>query len=315
MIEYHSQKTDHKVKLPNFLIVGAAKSGTTSLNYYLKQHPQVYMSPIKEPKFFTAQFLKFPLNGIGDDKVEKRMIKTFDEYKKLFKWVTPERKAIGEASVDNLYYHKRTINYIKRYLGEPKIVILLRNPVDRAFSAYKHLVRDGRETASFEEGLQMEVKRMRNNWEFIWFYKDVGFYYEQVKDYLENFRQVKIFLTEDLEKEPLRTVKETYKFLEVDTSFVPNVNVKYNVSGVPKSKLFSFILKRANTLGSMLEPMVNTLFPKKGIKVVSWIEKVRSKNLEKPRMKSETKEYLKGLYKDDILKLQELINRDLSNWL
>ncbi len=273
------------------------------------------MSPVKEPKFFTAQFLKFPLNGIGDDKVEKHIVKTFEEYKKLFKWVTPERKAIGEASVDNLYYHKKAIGYIKYYLGEPKIIILLRNPMDRAFSAYKHLVRDGRERASFEEGLQMEAERIKNNWEFIWFYKDVGFYYEQVKDYLESFRQVKIFLTEDLEKQPLKTVKEAYEFLEVDASFVPNVSVKYNVSGIPKSKLFSFILKRANTFGSMLEPVVNTLFPKKGIKVVSWIEKVRTKNLEKPRMKPETKEYLKGLYKEDILKLQKLINRDLSSWL
>ncbi len=315
MVEILSKDRSRNIALPNFLIVGAAKSGTTSLNYYLKQHPQIYMSPVKEPKFFTAQFLKFPLNGIGDDKVEKRMVKTFDEYKNLFKWVTPERKAIGEASVDNLYYHQKTISYIKHYLDEPKIIILLRNPVFRAFSAYKHLVRDGREFVSFEKGLQLEDERIKNNWEFIWFYKDVGFYYEQVKDYIKEFKRVKIFLTDDLEKNPLKVVKETYEFLEVDPSFVPDVSVKYNVSGVPKSKMFSVTLKKANTLGSVLEPVVNTLFPKKGIKIVSWIEKIRAKNLESPEMKPETKEYLQTLYKENILKLQDLIKRDLSNWL
>ncbi len=306
---------EDKIKLPNFLIVGAAKAGTTSLSYYLKQHPEIYISPVKEPKFFTAQFLNFPLKGIGDDLVEKHIIKTFDRYKKLFKWATSQRKAIGEASVDNLYYHKGAILQIKKYLGNPKIIIILRNPVSRAFSAYTHLVRDGREYLSFEEGLLMEEKRMAENWEFMWYYKDVGLYYEQVRDYLDNFSDVKIYLTEDLEQKTLEVVKDIFRFLEVDENFTPDTSVKYNVSGIPKKKIYAKISRHLNTLGSFLERSVNYIFPKKGIKVVGFFEKIRAKEFEKPKMLESTRKSLIEFYKADILKTQDLIGRDLSNWL
>jgi len=303
------------VRLPNFLIVGAAKSGTTSLSYYLKQHKQIYISPVKEPKFFTAQFLNFPIKGIGDDVVEKHIVKTFEDYKKLFKWTTSERKAIGEASVDNLYYHENAIKQIKKYLGNPKIIIILRNPISRAFSAYTHLVRDGRENLSFEEGLLAESKRMRENWEFMWFYKDVGLYYAQVKDYLENFSDVKIYLTDDLEERPLEMIKDIFRFLEVDDGFVPDISVKYNVSGVPKRRIYAKISKNLNTVGSFLEKRANYLFPKKGIKIIGFFEKIRAKEVQKPKMKRETREMLLEFYREDILKTQNIIGRDLSNWL
>ncbi len=185
-------KSLNNIKLPNFLIVGAAKSGTTALYHYLSQHPEIYMSPLKEPKFITSNFLKFPFQGPGDNEVEKMIVKSFDRYCDLFKGVKNE-KAIGEASADNLYYYEQAIFYIKKYIGNPKIIIILRNPIERAYSAYLHLVRDERETLSFKEALAEEEKRRKQNWEFIWFYKNVGFYFNQVKAYLENFTQVKVY--------------------------------------------------------------------------------------------------------------------------
>lgn len=308
-------KNKNEIRLPNFLIVGAAKSGTTSLSYYLKQHEQIYISPVKEPKFFTSAFLNFPLKGIGDNVVEKHIIKNFEDYKSLFKWATPQRKAIGEASVDNLYYHENAIKQIKKYLGDPKIIIVLRNPISRAFSAYTHLVRDGRETLSFEKGLELEQERMKNNWEFMWFYKNVGLYHEQVKDYLESFSNVKIYLMEDLENKPLDVIKDIFVFLDVDDEFIPDVSVKYNVSGIPKRKIYGKISKNLNSIGSFLEKRINYLFPKKGIKVVGIFETLRSKEIRKPNMKKETHDLLVDFYRDDILKTQKLIGRDLSNWL
>jgi hypothetical protein len=304
-----------KIRLPNFLIVGAAKSGTTSLSYYLKQHKEIYISPIKEPKFFTAQFLKFPLKGVGDDDVERHIVKKFDDYKKLFKWVTPERKAIGEASVDNLYYYEGAIKQIKKYLGDPKIIIILRNPVSRALSAYTHLVRDGRESLSFEEGLEMETQRMKDNWEFLWFYKDTGLYYEQIKAYMQNFSKVKIYFTDDLDKKPLEMVKDLFNFLEVDPDFIPDVSVKYNVSGIPKRPIYSKISKDLNMTGSFLANSTNYLFPKKGIKIIGWFEKIRAKGFQKPEMKVQTREFLINFYHDDLMKVQQLTGKDLSNWL
>jgi hypothetical protein len=171
----HNQKSKMTTRLPNFLLVGA-----TAIAGYLSQHPDIYVSPIKEPKFFTSQFLRFPLQGPGDSFVENFTIKTFDAYKQLFRRVKDE-KAIGDASVDNLYFHKEVIPLIKSCLGDVKIIIVLRNPVERAFSAYKNLLRDSRETLSFEEGLNRERDRRQRGYEYIWRYLDLGFYYRQVR--------------------------------------------------------------------------------------------------------------------------------------
>jgi len=301
-----------KNKLPNFLIVGAAKSGTTSLYHYLKQHPEIYMSSIKEPKFITSQFLTFPFKGIGDENIEKNVIRSFREYCNLFKYVSNE-KLIGEASADNLYYYEKAINYIRKYLQQLKIIIIIRNPMDRAFSAFWHLKRNNRESLSFEEGIRKEKKRKENNWEFIWFYTEVGFYYNQVKAYLDNFNQVKIYLFDDLKKDGLGLVKDIYKFLGVDTSFTPDISIKYNVSGIPKNKFIHKFLKEPNILKNAVAPFAKTLISKEKRRKI--IEKIRMRNLQKHQMKPETREYLKNLYREDILKLQDLIKRDLSGWL
>ena len=146
-------------KLPNFLLVGAAKCGTSSLHKYLDQHPEIFMSKHKEPRFISSQATPFPLNGPGDHKVEAWYVKNYDDYEKLFEGAG-EYPAVGESSADTLYFYKGTIPVIKKYLGDPKIVIMLRNPVKRAFSAYQHLVRDLREDLSFEEGLEREPERI-----------------------------------------------------------------------------------------------------------------------------------------------------------
>ena len=272
------------------------------------------MSSVKEPKFFTSLFLNFPFKGIGDDGVEKGLIKNYADYIKLFEQVKKE-KAIGEASADYLYFYKNTILEIKRYLKNPKIIIILRNPVDRAFSAYTHLVRDNREFLSFEEGLKKEEERKNNNWEFIWYYKEVGLYYNQVKAYLENFDNVKIYLYDDLKKDRLGLVQDIYGFLEVDDSFVPeNLNEKYNVSGVPKNKLIHNFFYQDNIIKTIIKPIAKAILPdrKKRQKIIN---KIIQKNLQKPEMKPETREYLKNYFRKDILKLQDLIDRDLSHWL
>lgn len=300
-------------KLPNFLIAGAAKAGTTSLYYYLNEHPEIYMSPIKEPKFITSNFIKFPFKGIGDEKVEKNIIKNWDSYLELFSGVK-EEKAIGEASADNLYYYEQSIFYIKKFLGDVKIIIILRNPIERAFSSYIHLVRDNREFLTFEEALEQEEIRKKENWEFIWHYKSVGFYYNQVKAYLENFSNVKIYLYDDFKENPLKVVQDIYRFLGVDDSFVPkNIKTQFNVSGIPKNKLLQRFLTKPNMLKKAIKPFVKVLIPKGTRQKI--INKLINNNLEKSQMKPEAREYLKDIYREDILKLQELIKRDLSHWL
>ena len=151
--------------LPNFLIIGASKCGTTSLYYYLKQHPEISFSDLKEPKYFSSVNESFPHNGIGDKSVDKYAIKSLTEYKSLF--ADLHNKRVGEASPDTLYFYDKTASLIKETLGDIPIIIMLRNPVKRAFSAFMYLKRDSREKLSFRDGLLAENRRLKDNWDFI----------------------------------------------------------------------------------------------------------------------------------------------------
>lgn len=301
------------IKLPTFLIVGAAKSGTSSLHRYLNQHPDIYMPKNKEPRFFVSSIIK-NLN-INDPRYEafcKTTAFSYENYIELFKNVNKE-KAIGEASTTYLYYYESAIPHIRNFLENVKIMIILRNPIDRAFSSYTHLSRDRFETLSFETCLKLEKKRIKENWSILNFYKDVGFYYKQVKAYKDTFSDVMVRLFDDLKEAPLLLVKDIYEFLGVKDSFVPDTRVRYNVSGIPSSKMLNDFFVKRSKLQSITRAVGKFV-----LKEDRWIilrEKLRSKLLIEAEMEPETRQYLKGIYREDILKLQDLINRDLSHWL
>ena len=300
------------IKLPNFLIVGAAKAGTTSLYHYLKEHPEIYLcNERKELRFFSS--MKGNFQGPGDDNVNSSIIKTLDDYIEHFKHAQMEH-TIGDVSPDYLYYYSNSIKNIKKVIIDPKIIIILRNPIDRTYSHWSHFVRDYREKLSFMEALNAEKERMRKRWEWAWFYKDVGLYYKQVKAYLENFDQVKIYLFDDLKKDTLGLVQDIYRFLGVEDSFVPtSISKKFNVSGVPKNRFLQRFLLHDNTFRKILRSAVRVLVPN-GEKRQKIVLKLRRGNLKKEPMPLEAREYLRDFFKEDILMLQDLIRRDLSHW-
>ena len=112
-----------------------ARCGTTSLFHYLNQHPEIGMSKVKEPKYFSSLDLILPQKGVGDETVFSKVIANEMDYNKLFEGLE-NLKAIGEGSSDYFYYHKTVIPRIKEKLGDVQIIVCLRNPVERAFSAY-----------------------------------------------------------------------------------------------------------------------------------------------------------------------------------
>jgi hypothetical protein len=301
-----------RFRLPNFLIVGAAKAGTTAIASFLEQHPDIYMSMIKEPKFISSHFLDFPLKGPGDDFVEAFTVKKLEEYHELFRNVHRE-KAVGEASVENLYYHKQSIPVIKRLLNDPKIIIILRDPVSRAFSAYKMMVRDGRETLTFEEALRQEQQRREENWEYLWFYTAVGRYYQQVNAYLEAFTHVKIMFFDDFKEDPLAFMKELYGFLEVNDSFKPHVELKINASGRLQNAFYRFLFRATGFKGMLYKFLSLNGVPESTM--LGLVESIREGDLQPLHLNPHTKEALRNQFRPDILKLQELIGRDLSDWL
>lgn len=298
-------------KLPNLLIVGAAKCGTSSLHKYLDQHPQIFMSEVKEPRFISSQVTRFPLNGPGDHKVEAWYVKDYEGYTKLFKG-SEGYPVVGESSADTLYFYERTIPVIKRYHGDPKIIIMLRNPVKRAFSAYQHLVRDLREELSFEDGLREEPNRIRDNWELIYHYTAASLYYDSVKAFLDNFTSVKIILTEDQEKRPQQVLRDIFRFLEVDENCDINTEIRYNMSGKPKSQWLHQFFFEGNVARRFAQPIVRTLFSRETRMRIA--QKIQEKNLTRLTINPDTKRRLHEYFEEDIRKMETLLNRDLSVW-
>jgi hypothetical protein len=297
--------------LPNFLLVGAAKCGTSSLHKYLEQHPDIFMSRLKEPRFISSQVTPFPLNGPGDHKVEAWYVKKYDDYVKLFEGADGY-SAIGESSADTLYFYKDTIPVIKQYLGDPKIIILLRHPVRRAFSAYQHLVRDSREDLSFEDGLKEEPNRIKNNWELIYHYTAVSLYYDSVKAFMDNFSSVKVVLTEDQEKRPQQLIRDIFRFLDVDPNCDVDTEMRFNVSGKPKSQWLHQFFVPGNMARRLAQPLLRTIFsPEARLRIAM---KIQEKNLTRMTINPETKAKLRKYFECDIRKLEGLLNRDLSVW-
>ncbi len=305
----------NEAKLPDFLIVGAAKSGTTSLHYYLKQHPQVFMPKVKELCFFA--YLGDPQTAIPSWLKEEWHL-SFDniyDYARHFEGAS-NSQIIGEASPPYLCTYKKTILNIKKVYGEKageiKIIMILRNPIERAWSQFVMNKRDGSEPLNeFTETIREDVvrKRLDNNWGPSFDYVGVGMYYNQVIAYLNEFPKVKIFLYEELCKDIGRVVKEIFRFLDVDESYVPDTGKKYNVSGDADSKLLDYLLAKKNPVKSILKLFLPYhLRSKIKYQIFEMI-------LNKRPMPDEVKKTLLNIYEKDIVRLGGLIQKDISTWL
>lgn len=297
--------------LPNFLVAGAAKCGTTSLYYFLRQHPDVFMSSPKEPDYFFGQTVPIPTGGRGDECQE--VVRTWADYSRLFESARG-RRAIGEASHTNLYGYRKIIPLIKRDLGDPKIVIILRNPVDRAFSNFTALSMQGREYLAFEDALREEPRRMEANWRPVWYYRDLGLYAHQVRAYMSEFSSVKVCLFDDLMRDPLSLCGDLYRFLDVDAAFEPVVDTRHNASGIPRFKPLRFVFSRKRGLPHRIARGIGLLFMDED----RWCrlrDGFKARLLTRSVMRPDTRRFLQDVYREDIRELQSLIGRDLSGWL
>ena len=295
--------------MPNFLIIGAMKAGTTALYSYLDQHPEVYMSPVKEPNFFAFEGEKMNFRAPQDQRgINRTSVTDIAAYRALFHGVTNE-KAIGEASHWYLYSPKAP-GRIRHHVPEAKLIVVLRDPVERAYSQYLHFIRDGQEPLTdFAGALQEEETRIRNNWAF-GRYASRGFYHAQLKRYFDAFdrSQIKIYLYEDFSADPTGVLRDTFLFLGVDEAFVPEMSVRPNVSGVPNSRALHALLTRPGRLKAILKPYLPP-------KLLRFASDLRDRNLAKPQLALEERRQMAKMYREDILKLQDLIDRDLSRWL
>jgi len=289
--------------MPNFLIIGAMKSGTTALYYYLEQHPEIYMSPVKEPNFFSSQ----------EQENAADTVTNIGPYQNLFRGASG-KKAIGEASHSYLYEPGAAAE-IRRYIPGAKLIAILRNPVDRAYSHFLHMVRTGAEPLDdFAQALQEEAVGIHKERTFQ-DYIGRGLYYDQLERYFGTFprEQIRVYLYEDLSAAPIATVQDAFRFLGVDDSFAPDVSLRRNVSGQPKYKTLDGLLRRQ----SRIKHAAKIYLPAR----MRWrlsraFDDLKTRNLVgPPPLQSEVRRQLIGVYRQDILKVQGLLHRDLSGWL
>ena len=294
--------------MPTFLVLGAARSGTTALYTYLRQHPDVFMSSIKEPNFFAFEDEALDFEGPGAEYVNNSIVRLAD-YRALFVNVTAQT-AIGEASPLYLYSSKAP-RRIRIHSPDIKLIAILRSPVEQAFSHFLYAKRQVLEPLDdFMSALQAEGRREAARWQPLFQYSKFPRYHQQLQRYQALFPedQVKVFLYEDFDSDPVAVLKEIFAFIGVDDTFVADMTYRPNVGGVPRLRGLQSSLMQPHgvtrVLGSLIPEPV-----KRRIR-----DLISDYNLEKMALPQSSREYLLSVLSEDILELQELLQRDLSGW-
>jgi hypothetical protein len=300
--------------LPNFLIIGAPKAGTTALYKFLCQHPQVFMPENKEPGFFAYAGKQPDFSGPGDEYAwtNRWSVTDLEDYQQLFE-EGKDAIALGEATTMYLYWPPTAQN-IQHYVPDARLIVMLRNPVDRAFSHYRHLIRDVREwEEDFLKAMELEDERIAQHYAPAWHYRHVGLYSEQIQRYLSLFsqEQIRIYLYDDFKVQPQAIMQDILHFLEVDADWMPNLQQRHNTSDkIPKYKWLNKLLTNESVLKKTLRPLIpaNIRQP--------WSAKLYRKfEVKGPDFQPHYRQALLPLFKDDVLALQDVIHRDLSGWL
>jgi hypothetical protein len=284
----------------DFFIVGAPKAGTTSLYHYLSEHPQVEMSSQKEPDYFSDKAIHE--QGMY---YTKNRVNSLDKYESLF--VQKESVVYGEASVSYLFY-ENVAEDIKKYNPNAKIIIMLRNPIERAFSHYLMDYRLGLISDSFENVLAKKSKH-KNAHLFYQQYIEVSKYAKQIQRYLDFFEKDSILFIdyEDFKINVSKTVDQVYNFLHISIEFAADINTKHNTFTMPKNKVIRLIYSFV-----FLRKILTFLFP---IYLVKNIRVLLFKSDKKPELLKETRSLLKRIFNDDIKNLEEVLSKDYSKWI
>ena len=291
--------------LPNFLIAGATRSGTTSLFNYVKQHPLISFSKLKEPRYFSSYDLKLPQSGPGDFSVDEKLITNFKNYKKLYQGIN--NKLVGDASSEYLYHYKSSVPEILKRLGDIPIIFVLRNPTDRAFSAYSNLVRDGRENLPFELAIEQERTRIFENYDMMWHYTEVSLYHKQISFFMKNFSRIKIIIFENFITNKNKTVNEVFDFLNIPLVKI-NTKTIHSKSGKHKFKIFNKIFGRNTKFGNFNRDIIFKIIGKENL------DKLSSLLLQKNKVDIMARKKLDQMFLEDIKKLEDLTKINLDIW-
>lgn len=311
--------------LPNFFIVGAAKAGTTSLHAHLSRHPDVYMSPIKEPNYFSRKDMRSELfsreyqldikldlarylTGPMDRHIHSAHVERWEDYLLLFR-NAQGKNAIGEASPSYLYCSSAA-EELSQKVPNARIVMILRNPVERAFSHYLMNLRLSKTLDSdFIREVEADYQRANKGWGVSKLYLELGLYSEQIRRFKQHFpsNKLHIIIYDDYRSDPDGTMAALCRFLGIDEQIGLDTSRRYNDAGVPRFRYLNHLLTQAGVINAV-KRLVPDQFKNAG-KSFLYSRKAL------PKMSADARTYLADFYREDVKQLSELLGRDMSFWV
>lgn len=295
---------------PNFLIIGAARSGTTAAARFLSSHPDIFLTTPKEPHFFALANSTPHFAGPGDDEMINRVAVTDPaEYGALYAKADGARFC-GDGSVSTMFVGEAAVENIARYASpDVRLLALIRDPVDRAWSSFLYLRARGYETCErFTDALAMEPERARDNWHHMWRYRELGYYHHQLEPFRTAFGRdrIHVVLHDELQNNPAQAMAGILEFLGA-APHVFDTSAEINRSGEPRSKL----LHRSMLQLRSSEPV------KRAVKTLTSQrvrERIRAANLDHPTLTTDDAEPLRGEYETDLELLERDYGVDVSHW-
>jgi len=295
------------MKKPNFFIIGAPKCGTTSMTRWLAEHPNIYMSPMKEPNFFNT-----------DDRWT--MTRTLHQYEALFRDAGPDHVAVGEASVWYLFSREAVPN-ILAYCENPKFLVMIRNPIEMAYSLHQQELYSGNEhIKDFQEAWELQSKRA-NGLEISRFCVEpkrllygpackLGEQLERLYALVPD-EKVLVLVLDYVRKNPRHEYIRVLRFLGVPDDGRTNFPV-YNSA---KERRSPFIGKAIAFFGRTVGGWKRSLGIQRGLGVLNALNKANTLQRNRPPLDERTWQQLADYFAEDIRKLLRLLERDLSYWL
>lgn len=285
--------------LPRFFCIGAQKAGTTTLHHILARHARISLPEIKETKFFI------------DDALYQQ---GFDYYRKTFFNADATGKIEGEIDPDCLFFPSAA-QRIYHYAPDSKLIVLLRDPIDRAYSHYLMSVRRGFEKLSFEDAMAAEAKRMQGDWidQIHFSYIRRGFYSTQIRSFTDYFprRNFLFLLFDELATDQQACIDKVCNFLQIDRLEMRGQPIKSNPATMPIFMWLSSVLHHRG----LLKRVAKTVLSHDGM-VAKAVRYVRTKNMvpvEKKPLGIETRCRLVELYREDIEAVSRMIEIDLNH--
>ncbi len=294
---------------PQFLVIGAARSGTTALYQHLVEHPRLFLTEPKEPHYFALTGTTPAFTGPGDRQTINRLAVTDPgAYRALYRSARPDQVR-GEASVSTLYYPE-AVTRVREEVPDARLVAVLRDPVERAFSAYGFMRTRGWEpSATFEGALADERRRIAAGWHHIWHYTAMSRYGEQIRHVLDVFPrdQVLVLRHEDMVDDVAGVLRRVHAFLGVP-ELPPTAAPDPHRSGEPRIKSLSRAVSTHHPLKKLIAPVLPVTLRRR------LRREIVRRNIVRSSYREETRRELVESFRPDVAGLEQLTRQDLAAW-